>query len=100
MVDELPHSLHYKFETDLLDLSINPKISSFLYLSNELSWIEKDLRGDASAGETDSTRLVFVDDRDPYVGIFLNHRIDDIHRRPGSDHDKVVFFHAEQFRPS
>src|SRR5438105_2105839 len=93
-IDNRSHPLHDLLVAHALDLGVDAKGLSVFHRPNEFGRVHHDLGRDASSRETDPSRFVLVDDRDPDLRILLNQRIDEVHPGPGAKDDEIVFLHG------
>src|SRR5438309_1486847 len=93
-IDNRSHPLHDLLVAHALDLGVDAKGLSVFHRPNESGRVHHDLGRDAPSRETDPSRFVLVDDRDPDLGILLNQRVNEVHPGPGAKDDEIVFLHG------
>src|SRR5256886_16641198 len=93
-IDDRSHPLHDLLVTHGLDLGVDAQGLGVFHRPDEFGRVHHDLGRDAPSRETDPSRLVLVDDRDPNLGILLNQRIDEVHPGTGAEDDEIVFLHG------
>src|SRR5256885_10470935 len=93
-IDDRSHPLHDLLVTHGLDLGVDAQGLGVFHRPDEFGRVHHDLGRDAPSRETDPSRLVLVDDRDPDLGILLNQRVDEVHPGTGAEDDEIVFLHG------